>query len=367
MVKYYSLMIFLVSFNSFSQTATSSLFGELRNDNPAVISSRVAGQMTFNASKESVTKAQEFTAAEGGFGSGGESSSKIDITNLNFFRGGKGGGTTSEFSVDYATGTLTDEIETSANKIDSDSTANLMVLNYNFGFGGLFGAGITYVGYNYSNAYDLDFGGSEVSDDFTASMTSIVANLGFSTNFGPVYFGTYARVGQTAIKSKTNKDGGDPNAANTDQDETSSIVLVGIGIGVRTSGSHFELAIAKPAIEQEEEGEVVGGNDDPMFKANLIAEWRFSSFVIGYNGVYYSGGYTDPEQIVQKQLIYTTQEARIVHGINIAFGTSKGFSIGGSASISTTETEEPIPFVGSTDVATTVKSQAIAVKLSYVF
>ena len=57
----------------------------------------------------------------------------------------------------------------------------------------------------------------------------------------------------------------------------------------------------------------------------------------------------------------------MVHGINIAFGTTKGLSVGGSVSVSTAETEEPIPFVGSGEVATTVKSQSIALKLSYVF
>jgi hypothetical protein len=322
--------------------------------------------MTLNASKENFTKTQEFTASDSG-SVAGESNSKIDITILNFFRGGKGGGTTSEFSFDFATGTLNDQVETASDDIDSESTANLMVVSYNFGFAGAFGAGITYVDYKYANAYDLNIGGTDIEEDFTATMTSIVANLGFATNFGPVYFGAFARVGQTSIKSTTENDGSDPNAGDNDQDETASVFLAGVGLGIRTTGSHFEIAISKPMVEEEEEDDVIGGNDDPVYKANFVAEWRFSSFVFGYNGIYYSGGYTDPEQIVQKQLVYTTEEARMVHGINIAFGTSQGLSVGGSVSVSTAETEEPIPFVGSGEVATTVKSQSIALKLSYVF
>ena len=67
----------------------------MKSINPAVVSGRVAGQITVFGSQEKMNKDQDMTPI---LGAGSESKSETTLTQFSFFRGGKCGGLTTEFS-----------------------------------------------------------------------------------------------------------------------------------------------------------------------------------------------------------------------------------------------------------------------------
>lgn len=101
-MKFLIILLFL-SKNAFAQMTLPSVFPEMKAVNPAVLSLRKAGNMRVTAQVDKIKKIQHVTNLDGQAFIVDENSD-IDLKNVNFFRSGRGGGITTEFSADYATG-----------------------------------------------------------------------------------------------------------------------------------------------------------------------------------------------------------------------------------------------------------------------
>ncbi len=343
-----------------AQIATSSFFGQIQSINPGVLNKRRAGFMSLGGAKDQYTKEQKFNADEVQGSSGGSAESLANINNINFFRGGKGGVATSEFNFISTKGNLKETVTLENNSITStESDAKVTYASFQTALSAI-GIGGSFFQYDYSNSYNIVLDGDNYEGDFTAKINSLFLSAGWAGSIGQLRIGLMSRLVRSSLQSTGTSEL--ENVSNS-----SFGVLVGAGLGIETNNFHFEIGLETPLADAKPPENAIDVNRATPMRVSGVVEFKWGSMVLGYIGTLYSGAFNDASTTVENQLIYTSPENRLVNKFNIAFGVSKGFSVSGSFASSTVTTQEKVPFYGTTNLATQVKSKSVSVELSYVY
>lgn len=148
-----------------------SVFPEMHSYNPAVISFRQSGDLKLAVSQNKITKEQNVSNLDGNaFVLKDES--EITLNNGNFFRGGKGGGITTELIVDYTTGERASDVtDGSGAKSSYKTETSSLFTNYAFGFANGVGLGLTYVSFESSFNFNGTLNGQAVNENYNSEVT----------------------------------------------------------------------------------------------------------------------------------------------------------------------------------------------------
>lgn len=338
-----------ISFNLFAQIASSSLFKEMRSENPAIIQERKAATFSLKAKQDNVTKEQDASSPLD------SSESDISITTTSFFYGGKGGGLTSEFSGEIASGTKEDSLVVSGTDYEVKQEANIASLSYQFGFLGWLGLGFQYV------TEDRTQTGNE-EGEYDTSVTVVTLGTKFKPGFD---FGIFYQYGILDVQGEFEGD---------DVSSTSNIPRVGIGIGFTGNTTKFELGyITSPIEEEQDQGGGSGPGDNTITlrpsKAIVSLEMKLSALSIGLTSSIYQDGYFDYNNILYYTMVLSgNTDTRIENAINFSLGSDKGHSFSGTYSVSEVESKELPPTLSSgTKYKTTTSIQTLGVSYAYAF
>ncbi len=342
----------LLELSAFSQMASSSFFSEMKSINPAVINGRPYGQYSAFYGKETVKKDQVISEV------GNENSTtKIDIDTLSFFRGGKGGGfLTTEFTFLKNNGTRV--ITVTAPSIDDTTISNAIKFSHlelGIGIGRFVGISIGRQSYDFESKFTFSLSGTDFSEDKKKEITSTLLKVGGVLPFGDLRFSTYYESVSQDIDTKEFL----VLSGYEEKTSTDSNAALGLALGYVTKAIHLELGYEK------------GMSGASGTRISGTAEITFWKIALGYTGRSYKDGFQDNDKLVYNQLIYleASDKARLEHIFNFSYGASGGFSIGGSASLSEVETEEKNPLTSDAlgKLPTKVKSMSYSLKVGYVF
>lgn len=351
MYRFLFLTLFLYSPLSHAQIATSSIFKEMRSENPAVISKRPAATFSALAKADRVDKTQ---AVDGTTIT--KSTSEIDINTYSFFYGGAGGkGITTEINGEIGDGTKKDIVETSGSSANVTTQADLMMLNVQMSLFDFLGIGIM-----------------RATEDRTQTSVSGSSNGVYETTLTPISVGMTFDMGvkigffgQNAKFEQTGTFAGESFSTNID------FKRVGVGIGLGgTKGSHFEIGYIMDLDEVEEDqgGGTGAGQNVVVYKpAKAIAsvEFQMGGMTLGLTSSYYMDGYFDFNNIVYYTMVLSSnKENRLENAINFSFGGDKGGSFSGSASYSTVESQE-LPATLSSGTSYTTETKLVSAQVSY--
>lgn len=348
-------LLFVFSPFAFAQISLPSVFPEMRSINPAVISLRKTGHVKLSGQVDKIEKTQKVEQINGSpfvF----DDKSQIDLTNINFFRGGKAPGFTSEWYFDYTKGDKVTEItDASDQKSEYTTDTSSYYASYAFGSGRGWGLQLHYVGYSSDYRYNATINGDNQSSSFKQKISVMGARPG-------IVLGSHSLA--LGIFGEYNKFEADARGA----PESSALVSVALGSG--GPNGLIELGVeADPITEQEED--TASGKKPPMpMRVSLILERKFSRLTLGYKGMFYKGQFLDFDKIIQNQLVYrsTGDDVRLEHIFNFSFGGSKGFSLGGSASYSNYTAKETSSIYASSDKHDTeIKAMSVALRIGYVY
>lgn len=346
------LVLILINYTmSFAQMVNASLFGEMKAINPAVISDRKSGQFTLIATKVDGKKDQLVD--------GENQKLSVDVNDLSIFRGGKGGGFTTEFYLRTATGDVVRKAE------DGDTTTNAKMNHLSYGVGlGSWGFSTFINTFSYKN--------TEVSG-LDQSSTMIDFKWGTTGKFLGLNSGFTAEILAIKLDLDEEEEEGGGNAM--DEEPPPGFMpmpLLGFGLGTKAGSTHFELAYELvPVPMSEDSGDGTGSKKTfiPM-RISLTTEFKVWGIAIGYTGRAYMSGFQDAEQALNNRILFFKREDfRLEHNINFALGGSSGLSISASASLSETKGKEPLSATAPETLTyeTTTKLIVLSAKLGYVW
>jgi len=352
-----------------AQLAEASFFGEIKSVNPAVIGRRTSGSLTLIGKVDQVSKTQELRVADE-FSSDADSSSKIDINSVSFFRGGKGPGFTTEVFADVTNGKRTDSLKdkTLNEALDKSNTASSSMFYYGMGLGRYLGISVALVDYKSSEQFAASYGGSTFKVDTNAKVTGIDAKFGSCIEMGIMDIGLFLNAIQ--IKSDITSAQSAESSPDKPEDDTggsSMMALAGVAFGFATKSFHFELG-HETALKSDTDPQT--GKTMTPSRSTLTIEGKWGSFALGYTGKYIKDGFTDTDKIIFNQYVYgnSAVDPRLENSINFSLGSSKGHTFSGSASYSSAMSEEPNPFYGGLKKAPTKTiSTGASVKYGYTF
>jgi hypothetical protein len=342
--------------------ANASLFGEMKSDNPAVISRRKAGQITGIISKDKIKSTQELKTAAG-FSVDASSEGKIDLNSVNFFRGGQGGGLTTEISVDYTTGEKTETLTQTAGgeTISNTIKSSALYSKVGVGLGSNFGFSFARTSYDSTNDFNFSFGGTSFSDSITTEVTASEMKVGFAGNLG-LDFGfyyQYTNLEMSSVSSSGPLEGGGDQKFST----------VGLGTGYSSGAFHMEAGYEKYLKDTTDNFE-----NKTYTSARLtgVIEARFGNLAVGYTGRYYIDGYLDIEKVIYTQFVYQNSqyEPRLENAFNFSIGGTKGHSFSGSVTYSKVDVQEKNSLIGSPDAPkapTTKTAMGASFKYGFAF
>lgn len=340
--------------SAFAQMSRPSVFPEMRSYNPAVISYRKSGDYKLAVAQNNIEKKQNFDFDGTGSFTFKEDSD-ISLTNANFFRAGKGGGFTSEFIVDYTTGSKESKItETSGtvSKYETDTTS--LFSNLSFGFANGVGLGLTHVSYESSYSFNGSIHGQAINEN----QKSEVSVLGVKP--GIVFGGKNGGLGLTFEYQKYSTKGS--------SGAPSSMMFVGIAASVGSDKTLIEVAAEISA--KELENNLPGEKAQRPIKFSFLTEMKLSFITVGYKLNAYSGGFIELDKVIQAQLIYSGggDETRLEHIVNFSFGGDKGFNFGLSGGFSSSsEPEKNGLFFTTRKHATETTEISVAAKIGFVY
>jgi hypothetical protein len=356
------LLLFICSYlpESYAQLATSSFFGQTKSRNPGVLNKRRAGFLAVGADKQEFNKTQSFSDAQVQGNQGGTSTQDTVLNNVKFFRGGRGGALTTEFGVMKSVGTKTENIKLNDNSLTTvESEADVTFIDYQIGLSTI-GLGFSLYNYDYSNNYNVNLDSTSYSNNFDATISGLMTSFGWAGSIGNMKLGLLSRLMRINIESKGQK-------TEENQNNSAMGVLIGAGIGIETNSFHMELGIEKPLVDEKPPENAIDVNREPQMRISGVIEMKRGGFAFGYQGIYFSGEFGDPENTAENQLVFVEPKNRLINQINIAFGASKGLSLSGSFSSSKSEELEKVPFFGEAKVPTQVTVKKVSVEISYVF
>ena len=218
----------IITSNLYAQIVRASLFGNMKNINPAVISSRTAGQYTLSG--EMISADKEQTLDSGTIGK-----AEISSQDFSFFRGGKGGGFTTEFFLKSASGEM-DRVDTATDGSTETASADLSQTLLTYGMGWkFFGLGLTYAKFTNTTTGTL----TQLNTDQTN--TALGLSAGIKGSFG-LDFGLYGQL----FKISTDYNFAQSGTANDTGTSGGTFLLVGGGVGLSGKSSHFEASVEMP-------------------------------------------------------------------------------------------------------------------------
>jgi len=342
----------------------------MKSINPAVVSGRVAGQITLFGSQEKMNKDQDMSPI---LGAGSETKQETTLTQFSFFRGGKGGGLTTEFSAKSTSGTVDTTINTSSQSGTDKSDATSNGFGMLIGFGKNFGIGFGLQTYEYNVNSSFGFGSETYNSTLVYDTKFIDIKPGLRFGKG-ISFGTFLHlIKQSGQVTTTDPPtgGGSENVTNT-MDMNTMFIIGGFGIGLKSKDTNFEISVERALSTGEDAGSANAVNIEqktPM-RISLILETKIWGFTLGYKGNMVDGVFTDVENILQSNLLYPNalNSTRLEHIINFALGASKGISFGASAFYAASETKEASTYIVSTEkLDTKTESIGFSAKIGYVF
>lgn len=332
--------------------ASSSFFSEMKSINPAVINGRAYGQYSAFYGKDSIKKNQvvdEFYDEK--------STTDIEVDSLSFFRGGKGGGLfTSEAS--YIKNDGTRLIMLTSPTTDDTSISNGVKFSHmeiGFGIGRFFGFGVAKQNYEFESKFEFTFSGNDFSEDKKKVIDTTILKVGGVLPFGNMRFSSYYESASLDIETK------EYLIMSGYEEKTSkdSTAIFGVAFGYVSKTLHWEFGYEK------------GMSGAPGSRLSATAELNFWKLALGYTGRSYKDGFQDNDKLVYNQLVYleAPTTARLEHIFNFSYGASGGFSVGGSASFSNTETKETNPLTSEKlgKLPTKTKTMAYSLKVGYVY
>lgn len=345
-------MLMVPSVNA--QMSRASVFPEMRSLNPAVISSRSLGSYKLSGSYTTIEKEQKVTNLDGNpfiFNEKGD----ITLSNVNFFRGGKGGGLTSELVIDHTTGERDSKVSDGSGSQSSYKTeTSSSFLNMAFGLSSGLGLGFTYVDYESSYNFQGTFNSQALSESYSSEVNVIGVKPGI------VFGSKTAALGLTVEYQKfsTKGAGGAP----------SKLIFFGAGLSFGSKDTLFEFALeVAPGADT---GNMPGQEKMTPMKFSFLTEMKLSFITFGYKLNAYKDGFIELDKVIQAQLIYAGagDETRLEHIVNFSFGGDKGLNFGVSASYSSSAEPEKSSLYGSTNKHPTETTEMSgAVKIGYVY
>ena len=359
------LVSFFIVSSAFAQMTLPSVFPDMKSVNPAVISLRKQGQIRLSGQHDQINKRQEVLEDDGSRAF--LEKNEIELTNSNFFMAGKGDGFTSELYVDFTKGERTTYLDQGGQETDYVTDTSSYYVGYAFATKSRYGLEMHYVGYQAEYDYNFTFG----SENFQQSIDTTISAYGFRPGviFGSPKFSLALFAEHNFFTAKTKMDPPPQDGGDGNPDPKFSVV--GVAIGGGSPNGLFEIGLEVDPISKREKDEYTGVTPVMPMKFSLLAEKRFSSFIIGYKFMGYKGNYMELDKIIQNQLVYSSQgsDMRMEHVINFAFGGSRGFSFGASGSYSDTEIDEKSSLDPSGEdlYPTKVRSMSIGLRLGYVY
>ena len=335
---------------SFAQMAAPSIFSEMKSVNPAILTMRKSGVSQASAQVDSITKDQQIEKLDATTFSANVNS-KIQMLDLNAYRGGRGGGYTTEFVIDSTFGKKISSIVDSLNSNSTNTEkASSSYLSFSIGSPSKTGLNLFYVNYKNEYIYQSTVNGQNYNSNFSGKATLMGAKPGI------VFGDNNQSIGLTFQFSKLD---------NTNSSPTTQKQLGG-AIGLGAGNLHFELGVefdpfTKRNTIYNSDGTLV---KSPMtLKLSLLAETKIAGFTLGYKGMAYRGQYTDFDRLIQSQMIFSNlgSDTRIEHTFNFTLGGASGLGIGGSASYSNSNTPEKSNLFSSNN---THPTQTKAISLS---
>ncbi|MGE3610566.1 MAG: hypothetical protein AB7I27_13330 [Bacteriovoracaceae bacterium] len=356
----------VISNVAFAQMTLPSVFPDMRSVNPAVIALRKSGQIKLGGQTDKIEKEQKVNTINGGSFVYTDNSD-INLNNANFFRGGKGGGLTSELYVDATTGKRESTI-TDASQNISTFTTDVSSTYANFSFGGgngglRWGLGTHHVSYKSKYDFNIAVNGSSSSSSVENTITVTGVRPGIILGSPSFSLGLYFQYDTLTSKMKSDQ-------PVTSTGTPKNIKYVGVGLGTGGVNGLLEVAVEADPFTKQEKDQATGDTPPSPMKVSLLAERRFGKLVLGYKGMYYKGNYMDYDQIIQNQLIYRNMvdDARISHIFNFAYGGDKGFSLGVSGGVSNIKNKEKSSIYSSSEKHdTTTKSVSMGARIGYVY
>jgi hypothetical protein len=364
-IRFISLMLLaFVSYNVHAQVTGPSFFPQMKAVNPAAINGRTIGMFSAGALKDQITKDQDIstptasTQGGSGFGSGSTAKTEIDLTRFQAFYGGKGGGLTTEFTANNASGTKDFTLSQPGQSQTSETDVTSTFMNLGVGLGKLLGvsAGLISEEFNYNE--NFSFGGQSFNSQFKTEISGMILRGGVII---PMGFNLSVYYEHAVAEFK---------AAGTGFNQTSETNFgrVGLGFGINGAKTRFEVAYERDIAYEAPENAAPEQEDLAPSRATLTLEMKLGGFTLGYTGRYYIDGFADLENLTYNNLIYASafEEARLENFINFALGQSKGHSFSGSLYVTSTETDEGIPnLIDGNKYATTIEAQGASVQYGY--
>lgn len=338
---------------NFAQMVNASLFSEMKAVNPGVISDRGAGQFTLIATKIDGKKDQVVD--------GEDQKVLIAVNDLSVFRGGKGGGFTTELYLRSGTGDVTRKAIAGNTK----TTAKMNHLSYGAGLGGWgFSAFLNTFSYENTEVSGLDQSSTMIDLKWGTTGKIFGLNSGFTAEI--------LAIKLTLDEEEEQNTGGGSQTVADDEPPSGfmPMPLLGFGLGTKAGSSHFELAYELVPIPMTED---VGNGQKKTFipmRISLTTEFKVWGIAIGYTGRAFMSGFQDAEQALNTRIIFFKREDfRIEHNINFSLGGSSGLSISGSASLSETKGKEPLSATAPSELEyeTTTKLLVLSAKVGYVW
>lgn len=245
-----NIILIAILFSSswtYAQIAVPSLFSENRSINPAAISSRKAGQMTGIVSTENLVREQDHGPV---FGAGSVVKTDTTLNRASYFRGGKGGGFTTEFQVEAVTGEVETEVEGVQATASSDSSSTIM-FSYAMGFSKGFGLSLCAVNFTRDYAQTVDSGGTEYNftEETNATFTSIKPGWIWGDSLRLGFF--VDLIMQSGTMDSTEQSSDATYNSSTSDTLQGMFPIGGIGIGMIGSSFQFEFAYEAPLIDPD--------------------------------------------------------------------------------------------------------------------
>ncbi len=366
MLKSFIISLFLIPTVN-AQIANSSVFSEMKSINPAVVSGRLAGQFTVLASQETMNKDQDMTPI---LGAGSQSKAETTLTQFSFFRGGKGGGLTTEFSAKQTSGKVDTKINTTSQNVSDNSKASSTGFGMLIGFGNNFGIGFGLQTYKYDINSSFTIGAQTYDTTLVQDTTFLDVKPGL--RFGnSISIGTFIHfIKQSGDVTMTDPvEGGGTKTTNLQMD--SMFIIGGLGFGLKGKSTNMEVSYERALSTGDSGGEnAINIEQKTPARISFMVETKISGIALGYKGSLVEGVFTDIENILQSNLLYPNalNSSRLEHVVNFSLGASKGLSFGASAFYSASETKETSTYiVSTTKLDTKTESVGFSAKIGYVF
>ncbi len=340
-----------------AQMSSASMFEDVKSTNPAVIGKRTGTRITAIVAADRIKKEHTLDASQGAPVTG-QGERAIEVNSVSVFRGGRGGGLTSEMSIDYNMGSATDKLTSTTESQSTKTSANNVLGYLGVGFLENFGLSYTHVVYHNEENFAGSFGGTPFANDFKTDVTAQGIKAGFAKDLGAVDFGLFFVRRMDNIKS-TNA--GVENTEKEDED------VVAIALGKSSRDFHFEVGYERSLKSIEDP--ILMRTMTPT-RTTATIEFRMGKFLLGYTGRYYFDGFFEVDRLIYNQFVYANSytEPRLDNTFNFSYGNDKGSVWSGSLFYSSLEAQEAssfFPLAGK--VATKTTAMGASIKYSYAF